>query len=268
MPSLSAVAGLLRSQQNGADKKEVRISDGNAAGIIGLALLFDGIQFAVLPIFAIPFIGFILALIIPFVVSFTAFVALGFWFAYLKTNIIGGKQAGLKILAAFGAVAIDLLPLISSLPAITFGAVVIIIGTRIEDTVGTKKELLAVARRRQKQQARVDRFSDPEKRKREQQRLDARNRTESGRMAAQYTQGRRQVSPQESATGTEDLGGVLRGEVDAIETKERTQRVKQYDTWNEGQKQRYRMAVARRQYRERLSREAREEGERLEGAGY
>lgn len=130
-------------------KKEGKVRIGNitAAAIVFVALAFDGAQilFELLALIPILGIGFIAA---AYLVSFCAFIWLGMWFAYLRVNYFGGRKAAMKILSIFGALVIELIPFISMFPTIMASALIIIVATRIEDTVGDTQQLQRTGKRR------------------------------------------------------------------------------------------------------------------------
>ncbi len=266
MPTPAALLGTLtRSQGAGA---QVRISNTHASALIGVALFFDAVQFMAVPMFVLPGIGGGLAIIIPFIITCSAFIVLGFWFALKRVNFLTGEQKYLKLIAAFGSLVIDIMPIISALPAITMGTVVVIIGTRIEDTVGKKKELDQMIRQRSRNEARVGRIQNPAVQQQAQQRLAARQRADSNRMAAQFTQGKRNVGDRVSERSIPDLQTGLGVEVDSALARDRSGprgRLPTYNSWSEDQKRRYRIAMQRKQTRARFAREAQEEFEAQEG---
>ena len=125
----------------------VRISNMMALFMLIAAVFFDGVQFflnilGMIPLFGIIFTGLLHA------VAFSAWVAFGFWFAALKVNYFGGRKAAMKIYAIFATLVIGLIPILSMVPELTAGVLVMIIATRAEDTSGGKNQLLRIAKRR------------------------------------------------------------------------------------------------------------------------
>lgn len=108
-----------------------RIGNVTAFLMISMAVIFDAVQFL---LNFIPGLGQIAGLFITFLTA-TIF---GLWFLLLGVSYFGGKKAGLKMTAAFGSVITELVPIVSALPAITMGVVVIIIATWAEDRLPTK----------------------------------------------------------------------------------------------------------------------------------
>lgn len=103
-----------------------RVSILVASSMVFIAVILDIIQFF---ISLIPLIGFIVAPCIGLI----ALVFFGIWFGLLGVNYFGGRKAHLKIIAALGASASELIPLFDMLPAITLGVLVIIFAVWLED---------------------------------------------------------------------------------------------------------------------------------------
>lgn len=103
-----------------------RISILVASSMVFMAVILDVIQFF---ISMLPLIG----LIVSSAIALIALVFFGIWFGLLGVNYFGGRKAHLKIIAALGASASELIPIFNMLPAITTSVLVIIFAVWLED---------------------------------------------------------------------------------------------------------------------------------------
>ena len=208
---------------------KVRIKNAEIPFFILKALAFDGAQVIVLPLFALPFIGMVLAVIIPFLITIAAFISFSLLFAIKKVNYFSGKKAAMKVLILFGSLAVELLPFVTGLPAITGGVALMIFASRIEDTVGKKGRLERLVRRKERETRRAafwggavgGALSSAGFKDQGRQVNDAfvtaqekRNTQKANMYAARAYQGRRDISRNdlEAKTGVGDmqrLGGVM-----------------------------------------------------------
>jgi|GEM_PF-1519150 len=121
-------------------QKDLRVSDLEGAAMIGVACMFDATQGFITLIMLTPLLGLVF-IPIPMLLTIGAFTTFGIWFGLKGVNYVGGRDAANKLLIVFAALVIDLIPYINALPAITGSVVLILMATRIEDTVGNKKLL-------------------------------------------------------------------------------------------------------------------------------
>lgn len=204
---------------------QVRIKNHDIPLFVAASLFFDGLQVVMVPIFALPFIGIPLAVLLPFLVTVTAFILFSFWFATKRVNYFSGKQAYVKVLAVFGTLVIELLPFIGSLPAITGGVAVVIFASRVEDTVGKRRKLEGMVRRRDREARRTDFWAGAARgalgaiglrntgnnvETTMQRAQAASHAAQANRRAAQVFQGRRKVTDREAETGIRDLKGQIK----------------------------------------------------------
>jgi len=129
-PNYRYVAG------KGPQRHKARIGNVNAGLMVGAALLFDLLQFVFSFFHIIPVVGNAVALIVAWYIAAFALVVFGVWFALCGVNYFTGKRSAQKLLTAFSAVIIELVPFVNALPAITGGVIAMIIATRIEDFEG------------------------------------------------------------------------------------------------------------------------------------
>lgn len=136
----------------GTKRTKPRIGAIAAIVCVVIALGLDGLQFVFSLFHALNLldpvtfgvsgaIGSAIAIVVPFFISILAFLGFGFFFFFSGVNYFSGKRAALKLIAAFGSLVIELVPLLDALPAITAGVVGIIIASRIEDAVGDVKTI-------------------------------------------------------------------------------------------------------------------------------
>jgi hypothetical protein len=132
--------------RQGTSRSTPRIGTLAAIVCVLIALILDWLQFFfslfhafnaldVIPVVgpAIGVTGSAIAVIIPLAIALFAFLGFGFYFFFCGINYFGGKQMALKTLGMFGSLAIELVPLLDDLPAITAGVLTVIIASRIED---------------------------------------------------------------------------------------------------------------------------------------
>lgn len=131
----------------------VRIPTLVGIGMIIVAVVFDGLQFFLSFFHVVPWAGSALATVANVFIAFLAYIIFGLWFASLNVNFFGGKRAAVKLLAVFGTLVIEILPLIDALPAILAGVMTMIAATRIEDTIGNKETLEKMQRERAAREA-------------------------------------------------------------------------------------------------------------------
>jgi hypothetical protein len=118
-----------------------RISNGVALLLISFAVTIDGLEFFLT---FLPLLGQAINLLL----SVFAFCALGLWFALLGVNYFGGKKAGLKAATLFAVPVIEMVPLVSALPALTAGVVILIMATWSEDrgiSASTRRQASKIA---------------------------------------------------------------------------------------------------------------------------
>jgi hypothetical protein len=102
-----------------------KISNVAAAGMLGVALILDLVQFLLTLA--------ILTVLVNILITFLAVCIFGIWFAVMGINYFQGRKAGLKVLSSFGATIIELVPVIDGLPGITAGVLGIIVSSRLEE---------------------------------------------------------------------------------------------------------------------------------------
>ncbi|HYD93029.1 MAG TPA: hypothetical protein VEB18_01055 [Candidatus Paceibacterota bacterium] len=211
-PVLAPGARLEDPGRDDADS-QLRISNIEGGTMIGVAFLFDAFQLVFGLLVFIPIIGLIPSIIFPLLMSIISFCTFGVWFATKRVNYFTGKQAAMKLLAIFAALVIDLVPFLNSLPAITAGVVLMIVATRIEDTVG-KRKLLEKRLRARKFWSNVanSRLVGGLTGGLAGRMLGRAYERGSNRMAAQVAYGRKKVSKEEAKGGV----GSLRGQMQAI----------------------------------------------------
>lgn len=88
--------------------------------MIAVALFFDGIQFAANLMTFIPFVGFILALVVSSGVSLFAWLTFFLWF-----HLSGIKFDSKIAVTTVGAFFIELIPLLNALPVWTLSVVLV-----------------------------------------------------------------------------------------------------------------------------------------------
>jgi|GEM_PF-1520432 len=125
----------------GPERTKARVGNLMAGLLLGSALLLDLLQFLFSLFHAIPIVGNGIAIIAALYIALFALILFGLWFYMLRVNYFTGKRAALKLIAAFGTFVIEITPVIDALPAITAGVMTMIIASRIEDFVGSEKEL-------------------------------------------------------------------------------------------------------------------------------
>lgn len=133
------------------EQTKARIGNLGAIGLISLALLFDGAQAVFGLVSFIPVIGLPIGLAIGFVIDVCAYAFLLIFIKvfFTRVKVIGGRNAALKLIALFSSIVIEILPLISIIPAITAWVLTLFIATRIEDTFGGEKEIKRFAKVRE-----------------------------------------------------------------------------------------------------------------------
>ena len=228
MPPLAALAqgaqALKGFTKGGGDMQEVPLRIGNfsAALWLGLAVIFDGVQFLVSFFHVIPYAGNAIAFVVTTFISLAAWILFSICFAlFHRVNYFSGKKAALKLLAVFGSVVIEIIPLLNALPAITSGVLLIIVATRIEDTVGDEKSLTKVkdARERRMQEAQTAEA---------QRREAARVAVERRRMMQASMQGRQYAAPDERMVDEEvGSGDAAKEMAHAEQARERVEEASQ-----------------------------------------
>lgn len=108
-----------------------KISKITMVAMIAVALFFDGIQFAAGLINFIPFVGFILALVITSGVSIFAWLTFFLWF-----RLAGSKFDSKIVSTTVGTFFIELIPILNALPAWTLSIVVIFIFFQTKKILG------------------------------------------------------------------------------------------------------------------------------------
>jgi hypothetical protein len=116
---------------------EQRIKIPMAILMVGVALIFDAIQFVLLYFNALLGAGTVIDFVVSSVVTFWASAIFWVWFKWKGVNYFD-KNAAKKMLIMFGSFIVELVPLLDAIPAITAGVIALIIQTRIEDTQKTQ----------------------------------------------------------------------------------------------------------------------------------
>ena len=135
---------------------KVRIKNHDIPLFLAAGLFFDGLQVVMVPIYALPFLGVPLGMLLPLLVTATAFILFSLWFALKRVNYFTGKKAAEKVLILFTTLGVELLPFVTALPAITGGVALMIFASRVEDTVGKKRKLEGMVRRKEREERRTD----------------------------------------------------------------------------------------------------------------
>lgn len=132
----------------GPVREKTRIGNITAGLMIGVALIFDAVQFFLSMLATIDAIGWGIVALAWFV-SYLAFIIFGLWFFVCRINYFTGKQAALRLLSVFSAIVLEMMPLVMNLPAVTAGVVAVIVTSRIEDLAGkgTSLQNLSSARK-------------------------------------------------------------------------------------------------------------------------
>jgi hypothetical protein len=125
----------------------VRINNISAVFLTITALMFDAVQAFLNVLIYVPVLGLV-SLGALYLVAFCAWIAFGIWFAILRVNYFTGKQMAMKVVALFAVLILGSIPVLSFIPELTAGVLVMILATRIEDTVGNKKQLTGIADKR------------------------------------------------------------------------------------------------------------------------
>lgn len=91
--------------------------------IVGVALVFDGLQF----LLTLTVVGTVVA----WYLSALAWIIFLLWFALLGVSYFG-KGAAIRFLTVFASAVAELVPVVNALPALTLGVVALIIQHNIE----------------------------------------------------------------------------------------------------------------------------------------
>jgi len=131
--------------------------------LISVALLFDALQLLatffhvlnaaqVIPILGqvIGFVGSALAFILPWVIGVVAQMFFWMWFAAVvgADGSPGAKAFAMRFLIYMSVFVAELVPIINSLPAITFGVVALIVVTNMEHAAGKKVGAMGLSQAR------------------------------------------------------------------------------------------------------------------------
>lgn len=116
-----------------------RIGNVAASFLLALALTVDAAQFFVYLIGFVPFIGLIIAAVVPPLITVLAWISFYFIYKLLGVNFI--DSATRKMVTFFGSALIELMPIISSLPAWTLGTLLMILIVRAEDAHYNKQSV-------------------------------------------------------------------------------------------------------------------------------
>lgn len=143
---------------------------GVTAGLlIGLALLFDGIQF----LLTLTVLGSLFSWLVT-VIAWTTFLVA---FALVGESYFQ-KNTARKMLISGASIVAELVPIINAIPAITLGVIALIVQNRIEAGESAKDEALARLARRKWQQSSMQQAGQAARNAREMQQR-ARNTQES-----------------------------------------------------------------------------------------
>lgn len=112
-------------------QKKHSVSNTAAVLLVALALLFDGIQFGVDLMHAIPLVGNIAAVLFTTLLDVWAYLSI--WFAFKVAAPQISFMSPKRALALNGALLVELIPIINVLPAWTLGTVIIILTSRGEE---------------------------------------------------------------------------------------------------------------------------------------
>ncbi|MGB4076340.1 MAG: hypothetical protein WBK28_01380, partial [Minisyncoccia bacterium] len=122
------------------EKPKLRIGLFHAYMLVGVAALFDLAQFLISFLHMIPFVGNGIAVALTWYIAVAAAALFGMVFmVFYKVDYFNGTQALAKMLSVGGSVAIELVPVIDALPAITAGVALVIIYTTLEDMQYSKE---------------------------------------------------------------------------------------------------------------------------------
>lgn len=101
--------------------------------MVGLAVLFDSLQFGATFLIVLPVVGWAAAVVIPLVITLFAFIIFGVWLTLSKVNFFKGKQAVMKIITLLSSFVMEIIPFLESVPGITGGVITMIMVTAKED---------------------------------------------------------------------------------------------------------------------------------------
>ncbi len=158
--------------------KKVRVGNVSAGLLILVAVIMDGLQFLFSFFHMLPWIGNAIAFVVTLVIGLVASGMFWLFFKMIDPSIeyFGGRQAAVKLVAAFGTIVAEVIPLINALPAITAGVITMIIALRIEDTIGDLERVEGIAANRRQE---LQNVQTPE----EQKRILAKQAVEKRRLA-------------------------------------------------------------------------------------
>jgi|CXWL01.1.fsa_nt_gi hypothetical protein len=124
-------------QESGLTKKKPpRVGNITAFFMILIAFVLDLVQFLFVWIPGVD-------VVVGYLAAFFALCGFGVWFAVLRVNYFSGKRSGAKVLSLFTGTAVELIPIIDALPAITAGVIGIIVSSRSEDALESKTVALS-----------------------------------------------------------------------------------------------------------------------------
>ncbi len=116
------------------DKKRERITLITGGFMIGIALLFDGLQMILSIVFGITGVGIPIAMLADWMIGFFAGICFWIWFLLCGVNFNGKKAGSLLASMALG-IFLEAVPLLDALPGITFTVARTVILVRIEDAL-------------------------------------------------------------------------------------------------------------------------------------
>lgn len=144
MAAGNAVRKAANDNRPPSEKKQT-IGTFTAMALVGVAILFDGLQIIAtfLHILPIPLVATALATLIPFYISIVAQMIFFMWFALLGVNANAGNRVFSKrFFIAMGTFIAEFVPLINALPVITVSVISLIAVSRAEDALGSPRKTM------------------------------------------------------------------------------------------------------------------------------
>ncbi len=111
------------------EKRPQRIHILIAALMVGLAFLFDVLQFLSTFLNIIPGVG----VVVSEYISFVSVIVFGLWFAFQKVSYFD-RNGAVKLIIGIASTVVELVPFVDALPAITLGVLSLILVVRAEDS--------------------------------------------------------------------------------------------------------------------------------------
>lgn len=131
-----------------APKWPVSVGNGSAFFLALIAISGDGLQMALMFFNAIPVAGNAISFIGSFIVGVTAMIIIRGIFMVHGVQVFSGKRAIQKAAAALGPLTLEMVPLVSSIPALTSGMLSTFIISRLEDKERYQKQQAVLAHAR------------------------------------------------------------------------------------------------------------------------